>query len=226
MQNLLKLATGALVLATSVAPTVHAQEDGPAFAVTYIEVTPSSTERTVELLREQARASQAEAGNLRYQILQRTGRPNHFAILDAWESQAARDKSVAAGHTRTFRTALEPLLYSPYDERPSTPVMGTAGAGGEGEVYAITHVDLIPTGLEEGTVLIKAFVDASRREPGAVDIGIMPQNSRRNHFTLFEVWSSAEHRIAHASTAHARRFRNELLTRSGSVYDERLYRRL
>lgn len=226
MQGLLKLATAALVLGTGMAPAIHAQEAGPVFAVTYVEVTPSSTERTIELLSEQARASRADAGNIRYQILQRTGRPNHFAILDAWESQAARDKSAAAGHTRTFRTELEPLLYSPYDERPSTPIMGTAGAGGEGEVYAITHVDIIPTAVEEGTALVKALIDATRQEPGAVDIGVMAQNSRRNHLTLFEVWSSAEHRIAHASTAHARHFRRELLTRSGSLYDERLYRRL
>ena len=226
MQDLLKLATAALVLGTGLAPTIYAQEAGLVFAVTYIEVTPSSTERTIELLREQARASRAEAGNVRYQILQRTGRPNHFAVLDAWESQTARDESVAAQHTRTFRAGLEPLLYSPYDERPSTPIMGTAGAGGEGEVYAITHVDIIPTAVEEGTALVKALIDATRQEPGAVDIGVMAQNSRRNHLTLFEVWSSAEHRIAHASTAQARHFRRELLTRSGSLYDERLYRRL
>jgi quinol monooxygenase YgiN len=226
MRDLMKLVFAVLALATGIGQTAHAQDDGLAFAVTYIEVTPSATERATELLREQERTSRAEAGSIRYQILQRTGRPNHFAILEAWESQAARDKNVAAAHTRAFRMGLEPLLYSPYDERPSTPIMGTAGAGGEGEVYVITHVDIIPTAVEEGTALVKALIDASRQEPGAVDIGVMAQNSRRNHMTLFEVWSSAEHRIAHASTAHARQFRSGLLTRSGSLYDERLYRRL
>lgn len=226
MQDLRKLLIGALAIAAAATAPAHAQPDDRAFAVTYIEVTPSSTERAIELLRAQARASRADAGNLRYQILQRTGRPNHFAILDAWDSQSARDRSASAEHSRAFRAALEPLLYSPYDERPSTPIMDTAGAGGEGQVYVITHVDIIPTALEEGTGLLDALVRASRDELGAIDIGVMAQNSRRNHMTLFEIWQSAEHRIAHASAAHTRHFRDELLSRSGSLYDERLYRRL
>ena len=59
--------------------------------------------------------------------MQRSARPNHFAIIDAWDSQASRDANASARHTRSFRSALEPLLYSPYDERPSTPIMGTGG---------------------------------------------------------------------------------------------------
>lgn len=224
MHHVLKL-TAALALAAANVSTVNAQED-LVFAVTYIEVTPSSAATAIGLLRDQADASRAEAGNLRYQILQRLGRPNHFAIVEAWSSQAARNHSTAAAHTKAFRSGLDPLLYSPYDERPSTPIMGTAGAGGEGDVYAITHVDIIPTALEEGMALVEALVNASRREPGAVDIGVMAQNSRRNHLTLLEVWSSTEYRIAHASAEHTRHFRDGLLTRSGSLYDERLYRRL
>ncbi|HSG63962.1 MAG TPA: putative quinol monooxygenase, partial [Gammaproteobacteria bacterium] len=188
----------AMMLAAAALPTAHAQQEGPVFAVTYIEVTPSSTETAIRLLRDQARASSAEAGNLRYQILQRIGRPNHFAIIDAWESQPARDRSIATEHTRSFRGGLEPLLYSPYDERPSTPIMDTAARGGEGEVYAVTHVDIIPTALEEGTALLDTLVRASRKEAGAVDFGVIAQNNRRNHMTLFEVWASAEQQSAHA----------------------------
>lgn len=226
MRDFLKLVLSCLALALGMAQGLHAQDAEPAFAVTYIEVVPSATEQAIGLLRAQAQASRGESGNSRYQILQRTGRPNHFAIIDAWDTQQARDASVAAAHTRTFRSQLEPLLYSPYDERPSTPIMGTASSGGQGEVYVITHVDIIPTALEEGTALVDALVRASRQELGAVEIGVIAQNSRRNHLTLFEVWSSADHRIAHASTQHTRDFRSGLLTRSGSLYDERLYRRL
>lgn len=226
MHHVLKLTAAALALAAANVTTVNAQQQDLVFAVTYIEVTPSSTTTAIGLLRDQANASRAEAGNLRYQILQRMGRPNHFAILEAWSSQAARDRSTAAAHTKTFRSGLDPLLDGPYDERPSTPIMGTTGAGGEGDVYVLTHVDIIPTALEEGMALVEALVNASRQEPGAVDIGIMAQDNRHNHLTLFEVWSSAEDRIAHASAEHTRQFRNGLLTRSGALYDERLYRRL
>lgn len=213
----------AAALAIGAAPLATAQDQGPAFAVTYIEVAPSATADTIALLREQAEASRGAAGNLRFQILQRSGRPNHFAIIDAWESQADRERNAAARHTRNFRRALEPLLYSPYDERPSTPIMGTGGAGGDGQVYAVTHVDIIPTGIEEGMALVENFVRTMRTQPGAVDIGIMGQNNRRNHMTLFETWASAEHRIANEAAPHAKRFRGELLSHMGALYDERLY---
>ncbi len=223
MHALLRVTAGALALALTVAPLAIAQEAGPAYAVTYIEVTPSAIADTVALLREQAEASRAADGNLRFRVMQRSARPNHFAIIDAWDSQASRDANASARHTRSFRSALEPLLYSPYDERPSTPIMGTGGAGGDGEVFAITHVDIIPTGIDEGMALVENFVRTMRTQPGAVDIGIMGQNNRRNHMTLFETWASAEHRIANAAAPHAKHFRNELLSHMGALYDERLY---
>ena len=226
MLNSFKLVLSALALTLALGQNVWAQGEGPAFAVTYIEVTPSSTERTIALLRAQAQASRAADGNLRFQIMQRLGRPNHFAILDAWESQAARDRNTDAAHTRTFRSSLEPLLYSPYDERPSYGIMGTSATGDDGPIYAVTHVDFIPTALEEGLAILEEFVTASREAQGAIDIGIITQNNRRNHMTQFEIWESAEHRIAHVASAQARRFRTEAYPRIGALYDERIYRGL
>ena len=226
MQVIPKLVLSILALTVAVAQPIAAQEDGPAFAVSYIEVTPSSTERTIELLRAQAEASRRAAGNLRFQILQRIERPYHFVILDAWESQEARDRNAASAHTQTFRSALEPLLYSPYDERPSNGIMGTSAAGGDGQVYVVTHVDFIPPALDEGLALVDAFVTASRQALGAIDIGVIAQNNRRNHMTLFETWASAEHRIAHAASAAARHYRSGIHPRMGALYDERIYRSL
>ncbi|NIW24149.1 MAG: hypothetical protein GWN29_06040 [Gammaproteobacteria bacterium] len=226
MLNSLKLVLSALALTVALTQAVWAQDNGPAFAVTYIEVTPSSTEQTVNLLRTQAAASRAAAGNLRFQIMQRVGRPYHFVILDAWESQEARDNNLAAAHTQTFRSSLESLLYSPYDERPSYGILGTSATGDDGQIYAITHVDFIPPALEEGLAVLEEFVTASREAPGAIDIGIITQNNRRNHMTQFEAWASAEHRIAHVASSQARHFRAEVYPRAGALYDERIYRGL
>jgi quinol monooxygenase YgiN len=168
MQNSFKLVASVLALTLTLAQTVWAQDQGPAFAVTYIEVTPSSTERTIELLRAQSESSRAAAGNLRFQIMQRIGRPNHFVILDAWDSQEARDRNTAASHTRTFRSSLEPLLYSPYDERPSNAIMGTSAASDDGQIYAVTHVDFIPPALEEGLDKAQSTSGSSRRTTAAI----------------------------------------------------------
>jgi len=213
----------ALTFATLV---VSAQNATPVFAIAYIEIKPSSTEQAAGLLRAYAEESQAESGNHRFQVLQRTGRPNHFAILDAWDDQQALNDHAAATHTRVFRNSLEALLYSPYDERKSTPTMGTSGTGGEGEVYVLTHVDLAGQGRQDGMALVDTLVNASRQDAGAVDIGVIIQDSRTNHMTLFEVWSSAANQEAHTMAEHTIQVRNELLSRIGSPYDERIYHRL
>ena len=226
MLNSLKLVLSALALTVALAQAVWAQGAGPAFAVTYIEVTPSSTEQTIDLLRRQAEASRAAAGNLRFQIMQRVGRPYHFVILDAWESQEARDGNIAAAHTQTFRSSLESLLYSPYDERPSYGFMGTSATGDDGQIYAITHVDFIPPALDDGLAVLEEYVTATREAQGAIDVGIITQNNRRNHMTQFEVWASAGHRISHAASTPARQFRTEAFPAIGALYDERIYRAL
>ena len=226
MKHSLQLALSILALTLGVTQTTHAQNDAPVFAVAYIEVLPSSIDPAIDLLKQLANISQAESGNLRFQVLQRIGRPNHFAILDAWAAVQLQETHAEAAHTKSFRKELEPLLYSPYDERRSAPVMGTSAVGGEGEIVVLTHVDLVPRGLDEGLALVETLVTASRQEEGAVDIGVIVQNSRRNHMTLFEIWSSSANQDAHVSAEHVKHVRYELLGRSGSPYDERLYRPL
>jgi len=205
---------------------VDAQDQASVFAIAYIEIKPTSASQAENLLRTYAAESRAEPGNLRFQILQRVGRPYHFAILDAWENPQALDDHSAAAYTRAFRDSLETLLYSPYDERRSTPTMGTSATGDEGEIYVLTHVDLAGQGREDGMALVETLVTTSREDAGAIDIGVIIQDSRTNHMTVFEVWSSAADQEAHMSAQHTIQVRNELLSRIGSPYDERIYRRL
>lgn len=226
MQHALRLLSTIVALTLPMTPVVVNAQDTTVFSVAYIEVKPSSTEQAIGLLRAYAEESQAESGNQRFRVLQRTGRPNHFAILDAWDDQQALDDHAAAAHTRAFRSSLEALLYSPYDERRSTPTMGTTGAGDDGEVYVLTHIDLAGRGREDGMALVEKLVTASRLDPGAVDVGVIIQDSRTNHMTLFEVWSTAASQEAHTMADHTIEVRNELLSRIGSPYDERLYHRL
>jgi quinol monooxygenase YgiN len=223
MKQSMQLTLSILALTLGVAQTTHAQSDAPVFAVAYIEVLPTSVGPAITLLKQLADTSQAESGNLRFQILQRIGRPNHFAILDAWTTVQLQDSHAEAAHTKSFRKELEPLLYSPYDERRSAPIMGTSAVGGDGEIIVLTHVDLVPRGLDEGLALVETLVAASRQEEGAVDVGVIVQNSRRNHMTLIEIWSNSANHEAHVSAEHVKRIRYELLSRSGSPYDERLY---
>ena len=50
-------------------------------------------------------------------MLQQSDRKNHFVLLETWRDQKAKDAHDAADHTKDFRTKLQPIAGSPFDER-------------------------------------------------------------------------------------------------------------
>ncbi len=226
MRTSLRLALGSAVLALGLGPAVDAQMNEAAYVVTYIEVMPAATSQAIDLLSAHGKASRDEDGNARFQVLQRIGRPNHFALSETWVDADAQAAHAAAARTRTFRANLEPLLYSPYDERQHTQVEVAHSDDADNAIYGLTHVDLVPTQLDTGVGYLRTLVAASRRDAGNVRFDVLAQDSRRNHMTLVESWESAEDQAAHSEAAHSKEFRGALLPLSGSLYDERLYRRL
>ena len=55
-------------------------------------------------------------------VLVEAGRPNHFTLIELWQSRAAYETHVSLDHTKAFREKLYPWLGSPYDERPHDEV--------------------------------------------------------------------------------------------------------
>ncbi len=205
---------------------VQAQMNEKAYVVTYIEVTPAATAQAIELLVSHSEASRNDDGNSVYRVLQRIGRPNHFAILETWDDENAQAAHAEADHTRSFRDALEPLLYSPYDERRHSQVAVADSDDSGDAIYGLTHVDVIPTNLDTGVGYLQTLVSASRDDAGNLRFDVLAQESRSNHMTLVESWASPAAQEAHSEASHSRAFRALLLPLSGSLYDERLYRGL
>ena len=85
------------------------------YVVTHIDVAPPGD--ATALLRQLADVSRTEPGCLRFDVLQHTQRANHFTIIEAWRTRAARDRHVATMHTRQYRESLQPMIGSPLDER-------------------------------------------------------------------------------------------------------------
>ncbi len=226
MRTSLRLALGSAVVALGLGTAVDAQMNEAAYVVTYVEVTPAATSQAIDILVAHGEASRNESGNSRFQVLQRIGRPNHFALLETWVDADAQAEHAAAASTRTFRAILEPLLYSPYDERRHTQVEVAHSGSADEAIFGLTHVDVIPTNLDTGVGYLRTLTAASRQDAGNVRFDVLAQDSRRNHMTLVESWESAEDQAAHSEAAHSREFRDALLPLSGSLYDERLYRRL
>jgi quinol monooxygenase YgiN len=222
------LAAAAMLVVPAALAQAPAQDNQIAYAVTYIEVVPSMKAEVVGLLKASAEASRKAAGNQRYDILQRTGRDNEFAILEAWSDRKAFDAHTGGAAMTAFRDKLTPARSGPYDERPSVPitVAPASGAVPKGAVYAITHVDVSPNVKDQCIALLNALGEAARKEPGSLRFEAWQQDNRTNHFTVSETWKDRGALDAHRFDANTRAFREKLAPMLGALYDMRIYTNL
>ncbi len=91
------------------------------------------------------------------------------------------------------------------------------------KLYVVTHVDLTPNYVEDGTKLLQQFAAESRHDPGVVRFELLEDNGRHNHFTLVEVWENSKAFDAHEAAEHTKNFREKLQPMLGSPFDERLH---
>jgi len=262
MKRFRSFLVGVAMLGAAIAPPALGQvklangtllPDRPFFIVSYIEAGPAEAQKASALIKKHSAASKQHAGNLRFEALQETGRKNHFVLLEVWQDRAAREAHARSADTVAFRKALQPLLHSPYDERPHAGLAAAGGGdAGRGAVYVVTHVDIIPTEqfppckrqVSEagpcGIGLVEKLVADSRKHAGNVRFDALTQANRPNHMTVVEVWRSAKDQEAHTMHADTRNFRDSLAgvapgsgapadplfvinPLSGSLYDEQLY---
>jgi quinol monooxygenase YgiN len=206
-----------------------------AYVVGYIETMPSAEKQAAEFVSRYAASGRDATGNLRFQALQRIDRPNQFAFVMAWKDQKDAEAYAASATTQQFHDKLAPLLSAPYDERPytgldvgSTEAVGSIppAPGAKDMIYAVTHVDIVPTKKDDGIAALKDISAPSRTESGNLRYEVLQQNSRANHFTLVEVWRDQKALEAHEVAAHTVKMRQVLLPIEGALYDQRLYHAL
>ena len=210
--------------------TARAEEasETAVYLVSYIEVMPPSQAEAIALLRQYREASRKDAGNMRLEVLQQSGRLEHFALVEIWQDQQAFEAHGRSTHTTQLRDKLQPLRVSPDDERlhKGLALGATLAARAAGAVYVLTHADAIPPGKDEALALLKQLAEASRKEGGKVRFEVWQQGSRQNHCTIVEIWQDQKSLEAHTMAAHTRQFREKFQPFSGSLYDERLYKAL
>ena len=101
----------------SVAPPKAQLPARAIYVLTHVDVFPTFKDQAVELVKAQANAARKDDGNLRYDVLQWDGHPNHFTLVEVWRDRKAFDAGVAAAHTKDFRQKVTPLEGALYDER-------------------------------------------------------------------------------------------------------------
>jgi len=197
----------------------------PLYVVTYMEVAPSSAAEARKLILAYAGEARKAAGAVQVDALQRISDPGHFALIEQWQSQAAKQAFAATDPVTKFRASLNPLQSAAYDERlhaalsvgPSMPLSGDP-------IVILTHVDVVPTQVEVGMAKVKAFVEEGRTAKGNRRFDDVVQLNRKNHFTVIESWEQLADKNTWISTKTARNFREELQPMSGALYDERAYK--
>jgi quinol monooxygenase YgiN len=214
------------VLGLAYAARADEASDAAVYVVSYIEVMPSSPGETMALLKQYREASRKEEGNVRLEVLQQSGRSDHFALLEIWKDQKALEAHGTAPHTVQWREKLQPLRVSPVDERlhKGLAIGATlATPPAAGAIYVLTHADAVPPGKDEALALLKQLAETSRHDDGNVRFEVLQQSSRQNHCTIVEIWKDQQAHAAHVIAGHTKQFREKFQPLSGSLYDERLY---
>lgn len=93
----------------------------------------------------------------------------------------------------------------------------------EPRLYVVTHVDLMPNYIADGTPLLSKFAADSRKDKGAVRFELLQEPGRKNHFTIVSVWENQSAFDNHLEAEHTRQFREKLQPMLGGPLDERLH---
>jgi quinol monooxygenase YgiN len=96
----------------------------------------------------------------------------------------------------------------------------------DGKLYVVTHVDLTPNYIADGTRLLQNFAVDSRKDKGVVRFEMLVDVSRKNHFTMVSVWENQAAFDAHLEAAHTKQMCEKLQPMLGSPFDERLHNTL
>jgi len=103
--------------ALAAAADMPAPSRGAIWVVTHVDVPPSSKDACIAELKTLTEASRKDPGNLMFEVVQQTNRPNHFTVVEVWKDAKAFDAHGSTEHTRRFRANLGPMLGAPHDDR-------------------------------------------------------------------------------------------------------------
>ena len=80
-------------------------------------VVPGNEDAAQALLRQYLVNTRTEAGLVSVNVLQQPDAPNHFVVVETWQSEDSFNQHTVQASTKSFRVALNPRLGAPYDPR-------------------------------------------------------------------------------------------------------------
>ena len=83
----------------------------------HIDVIPDGAATARQALAAQKASAEAAPGALAFAAASQTGRPNHFAVHEAWNNRAAYEAYAASPAGQDLRRRLDPFKGAPFDDR-------------------------------------------------------------------------------------------------------------
>jgi quinol monooxygenase YgiN len=232
MKASFKPVVAALVVAllgnAALAPSAHSEDSShPVYAVAYLEVVPGKERQARRLIADYVAAAKRASGVLAIDALIRNGYPDQFALIEQWQSAKSREDYAATAAAQQFRASLGKIESTGLDERIQAPLfVETEKPAALPPIVVMTHIDIIPTALDQGRARIKQLVESSRHQNSNLRFDVLVQTNRPNHMTLIEGWKRPADKNAESAAPGTISYRHDLLPMSGSPYDERTYRPL
>jgi quinol monooxygenase YgiN len=212
----------------ALAPSARSEDSShPVCVVAYLEVVPGKEKQAQRLIADYVAGAKHASGVLAIDALVRDGYPDQFALIEQWQSAKSREDYAATAAAQQFRASLSKIESAGVDERIQAPLyVETEKPATLPPIVVMTHIDIIPTSLDQGRARIKQLVESSRHQNANLRFDVLVQTNRPNHMTLIEGWKRPADKNAESAATGTISFRHDLLPMSGSPYDERTYRPL
>jgi quinol monooxygenase YgiN len=209
-----------LVSATLIPPQVPAETNF--HMVSYAEVAIASREKAITAFAAYTDASRKQSGFIRTESFEQTGRPGHFLFIETWRDQSSYDTR-GSDAQKQLTERFEPIRVSNYDQRPYKTMTAALQqrASNRQTVYVVAHVDV--SNDPKVPEMLQRLTEASRKETGNLRFDILQHTIRANHFTVIEAWQNEKAREEHATSKHARQYRDDVAPFLGSPLDERVF---
>ena len=202
----------------------QAPPDATAYSVAYVDIALTSRTAAIAAVKHYRDASREDDGFQQIEFFVQAARPAHFCIIETWANNKDLDAHAASANAKDFRTRIDAMRVSDYDERPyKTLSLGTThNDRNSRSTFVITHVDI--GGPGNAADLLRKLAEDSRKEEGNLRFDVLQHTMRANHFTVIEEWQAAKALENHATAAHTKEYRDALAPMAGGPLDERLYK--
>jgi quinol monooxygenase YgiN len=193
--------------------------------VSYVETAAASAKDAATALRAFHDATMKQDGCVSVEAFEQIGRPGHWVVIETWRDQKAFDARDATVQQRLIDST-NAIRISGFDQRPykTVAIAAARGAGGNSAVSVVSHVDVAPNPAV--APMLARLAQASRQEPGNLRFDVLQHAMRANHFSVIETWRDQSALDAHATAAHTKQYRDEVLPLTGSPLDERVFKAL